>query len=371
MGTVRMLFALAVALNHGGGVFGYSMMNGQIAVQAFYVISGFLITHILLTKYDATPRGNWLFYSNRALRIFVPYWTILGVTTLVAAIVYWWFRWAFGAFGAIQYYAPLMTLETKAFLAFTNLFIVGQDLSLWLKFDAGSLRFALDALSKPPLVANFNVLTPAWTIALELMFYAIAPFLVRRSAVLIGVIVVASFILRYAAYGHGYYTAATAYRFFPFELGLFLAGTLSYRLYQLLRPQITLAVSTIITLLTVSFVLNYHQIMLWLAPMTFSPNWFFFAMVLTLPAMFDFARRLEWDRWTGELSYPIYLIHWPVQILVLQPGFPGLATGQWGTAFSLTLTVLLSVALVVLVAAPLDRWREARVQSRGLQEAAA
>jgi peptidoglycan/LPS O-acetylase OafA/YrhL len=63
-----------VALGHFGTVWGYYMMNGRMAVQCFYMISGFLISLVLSQKYDPTTAdGRWLFYTNRALRIFVPF----------------------------------------------------------------------------------------------------------------------------------------------------------------------------------------------------------------------------------------------------------------------------------------------------------
>ncbi len=88
MGTFRFLLALAVALSHFGTVWGYHIMNGRMAVQCFYMISGFLISLVLSHKYDpSTAEGRRLFYSNRALRIFVPYWSfcvmILGVHILI------------------------------------------------------------------------------------------------------------------------------------------------------------------------------------------------------------------------------------------------------------------------------------------------
>ena len=76
MGTFRFLLALSVALSHFGTVWGYHIMNGRMAVQCFYMISGFLISLVLSHKYDpSTADGRRLFYSNRALRIFVPYWS--------------------------------------------------------------------------------------------------------------------------------------------------------------------------------------------------------------------------------------------------------------------------------------------------------
>src|SRR5262249_38428241 len=70
LGTFRFLLALSVALSHFGTVWGYHIMNGRMAVQCFYMISGFLISLVLSHKYDpSTAEGRRLFYSNRALRI--------------------------------------------------------------------------------------------------------------------------------------------------------------------------------------------------------------------------------------------------------------------------------------------------------------
>ncbi len=75
MGLMRFMLALAVASGHAGGFFGtdiYPKVPGSHAVQIFYMISGFLIALILSGKYADTPQGNWIFYSNRAVKIYVP-----------------------------------------------------------------------------------------------------------------------------------------------------------------------------------------------------------------------------------------------------------------------------------------------------------
>src|SRR5579872_4576618 len=87
MGTLRFLLAVAVATAHSGCFSGnFCLMRGDLAVQIFYIISGFLIALILHEKYDRTQ--TWLFYSNRALRIYVPYlfvWAIClaGIVPIV------------------------------------------------------------------------------------------------------------------------------------------------------------------------------------------------------------------------------------------------------------------------------------------------
>jgi hypothetical protein len=66
------------------------------------------------------------------------------------------------------------------------------------------------------------------------MFYLMAPFIVRRIDLTIGVIIF-SLAARYLAYRHGYSGDVYNYKTFPFELFYFLLGSLSYRGYRLRR----------------------------------------------------------------------------------------------------------------------------------------
>ena len=54
------------------------------------------------------------------------------------------------------------------------------------------------------------------------MFYTIAPFILRRHVLPIAALAYFSYFLRFEGYHVGYYSEATNYRFFPFELSLFL-----------------------------------------------------------------------------------------------------------------------------------------------------
>lgn len=86
MGLLRFMLALAVASGHASGFFGadiYPKVQGSRAVQIFYMVSGVLIALILSGKYADTRQGNWIFYSNRAVKIYVPYLAILAVMVIV------------------------------------------------------------------------------------------------------------------------------------------------------------------------------------------------------------------------------------------------------------------------------------------------
>jgi hypothetical protein len=104
-------------------------MPGWIAVEAFYIVSGFLITLVLVEKYRDRL---FLFYSNRVLRLYPIYWICLILCLLVNVLVVydivpttsdlsytstlWWSQ-----------NHPVGVPERIA-IALLNLFIVGQDI---------------------------------------------------------------------------------------------------------------------------------------------------------------------------------------------------------------------------------------------------
>ena len=70
MGTLRTIFAIAVVLAHvwpGGPVF----VGGQNAVRLFYIISGFLISFVLVERKSYPSVRS--FYVNRYLRLYPVY----------------------------------------------------------------------------------------------------------------------------------------------------------------------------------------------------------------------------------------------------------------------------------------------------------
>jgi peptidoglycan/LPS O-acetylase OafA/YrhL len=129
---------------------------GWIGVSIFFVISGFLISRILLGYKARFGLGEYLgvFYSRRALRIFPIYYLYVGVWTLVAAVAFVPSDFAL---------APLLTYTFN----FTR----------WAPDYAGSRAF-----------------THLWSLSVEEQFYLVYPLVVfalgRRAlaGVLIGVV---------------------------------------------------------------------------------------------------------------------------------------------------------------------------------------
>jgi peptidoglycan/LPS O-acetylase OafA/YrhL len=362
MGSLRFLLALAVAGGHAASFFGYSaawILPGSRAVQIFYIISGFLMAMILNGKYADTPRGNWIFYTNRAVKIFAPYLAILVLTIAVcllskaisgnALLLTPWFS-----------ESGNMTLSTWALALLTNIFIVGQEWGYLMIYRAGSLIFSVQAWEAPPMASEFTIIVPAWTLSIELMFYIVAPFILRRHVLLIAALAFASHFFRFEAYHLGYYSEATNYRFFPFELSLFLYGAICFRLGRL-PQQINAkwaAALTAVTILTIVFLPTY-----------FLENQYqLYAIVgALLPILFDFSRRNNWDRSLGELSYPLYLVHWPVVSFIasLVRAVEPSSIGKIAAFPIAAIAIAIAASMLInrYIVNPIDDWRQTRAKT--------
>jgi peptidoglycan/LPS O-acetylase OafA/YrhL len=317
MGLLRLLLAIAVVAAHAGPPGGWSwlrMTDGPTSVQCFYVISGFYMALILNEKYVG-PGSYGAFAKSRLVRLLPMFFATL-VATLVTAFVV-------RAAAGIEL-APLATWREHGTqlgfgewitLALPNLTIVGQDLLLFFAVDpaAHTIYFTSDMHAEPLPAWRFLWVPQAWTIGLELMFYSLAPLLVRRRLPVVLLLALASiglrvWLMRNYRVGHDPWT----YRFFPTELALFLAGAAAWRVWRwlgargLLRPWAgRLATVTILGLVLA------HQLMpsRWQsAPFGLPP--LAAVVALLLPFVFEATKHSRLDRALGELSYPVYLLHY-------------------------------------------------------------
>ena len=88
---LRAISILAVVVGHGVPIFGIQshLMGhlGNFGVRVFFLISGFLITTLLLKEWDATGGISIKnFYIRRALRIFPAFYVYVGVVGVLAAL---------------------------------------------------------------------------------------------------------------------------------------------------------------------------------------------------------------------------------------------------------------------------------------------
>jgi peptidoglycan/LPS O-acetylase OafA/YrhL len=124
----------------------WGLDRGWIGVQLFFVLSGFLITGILLDSQKA-PNHFQSFFARRALRIFPLYFLTLAVLFLLLP--------ALGAIPAAMRPTP------------------GEQLPFWLYVSNWT----------QPSGFNAGDVTHFWSLAVEEQFYLVWPFLLRgRSA---------------------------------------------------------------------------------------------------------------------------------------------------------------------------------------------
>lgn len=298
MGFLRTLLALSVVLDHLGGGYADHLVGGRLAVQLFYVISGFLISYVL-TATDNYQGATGKFYANRFLRLF-PIYLAVAALTLMAHVV------SGGAFFRIYDALPF---SAELFLVLANLLILGQDWLMFFGIEHSALVFTGNfAHSEVPLYQGLLV-PQAWTLGVEMSFYLVAPFVLHSPRRLIALLA-ASLALRAVLVATGIgMTDPWTYRFFPTELALFLAGSLSHqvllprykawtrRIHRL--PELGTAMLCVYCLLHFSIGLN-HNVRDALAVLLFAA---------LLPLAFLFQSRHRLDKAIGELSYPIYICH--------------------------------------------------------------
>jgi peptidoglycan/LPS O-acetylase OafA/YrhL len=70
MGSIRLFLAFSVLMSHADA-FNINIISEQVAVQAFFIISGFYTSLILPQKYEKC--SAFVFYKNRLLRLFPTY----------------------------------------------------------------------------------------------------------------------------------------------------------------------------------------------------------------------------------------------------------------------------------------------------------
>lgn len=355
-----MLLALSVVLDHLGAP--YALLGGPLAVEAFFVLSGFYMFLVLDRKYLDLPAGRYLFYTNRLLRLLVTYWIVLAVSILVF-LALWQARIAtttfgpwIGAFGALD-------TASRAWLLLCQLSLFGLDTSNFLAVGpGGGLMFAPDFIH-PSLPAFRLLFVPqAWSLSLELYFYLLAPFLARRSLAVLVTLVLLSVLARVLMFAlFGWHRDPWSYRFFPGELVFFLLGGLACRAHASWQSRMTPRAARLASAVLLATTLLWPLLPLGRDSLAGRLP-YLLLLAATLPWLFELSRDDPRDRALGELSYPLYLCH-----LLLIAAFDALL--QSVPSLRAGGVVLASLALAWMLARfvewPLERFRGRRLAQAG------
>ncbi|MCK7593612.1 acyltransferase family protein [Pseudomarimonas salicorniae] len=345
MGTLRLLLALSVVLFHSGPFWltGTHFVGGVLAVESFFVISGFYMALVLGERY----RGRLgAFYWNRFARLFPLYWAVWLLYFLAGEI-----EPSIDRFAALAASDP--SPGTVALVLIANWLLIGSDWLLLLSSGSEGLYFTGNFLAEPVWLFKFHYVPQAWSLPIELAFYAIAPFLVHSPRRLLA-LAMASFAAKYATLAQLGPVDPWYYRFAPFELWLFCLGALAWHGMQRFDTGSLVRWRWPVLLAMVLAILGFE----WLgdAPLhsITSPGYaaFLVALCIALPVLFRAFGDSRWDRQLGELSYPIYLSHLLVVGVVVHFG---LRIGDDASGLIVIGSLLAGGVLAFWVARPLER----------------
>ncbi|NLS06855.1 acyltransferase [Rhizobium sp. P32RR-XVIII] len=336
MGAFRLLLAVAVFLAHArvnfpglaapGSMFTreklHIMVGSGHAVFAFFIASGFYMAMVIEAKYAGAPKR---FYLNRALRIYPANFAILAAYALY-----------FLSSGT----ASFLTLDTvpgrewmTPIALFSNVFFLGGELVPL--FNKADWQF---------------ILSPIWSLSVEIYFYLLAPFIVRLSTMRIAGLTLAAFAFRMGLYWSGVPLLPWRYFLFPSDFVFFLMGVLAYRLLGRIdaKPIGIAAATLLFGLVTYEPFWGFKDLDQWQC-------WMFYILVAACtPLIFNLTKKSAVDNFLGHLSYPIYLGH--LFMLSLVARFYNVGPLD-KTGVALVLTFALAIAIYTIIDRPIEELR--------------
>lgn len=358
MGTLRVFLALTVCINHFLTMPAFRQPylfgpGGRLAVEIFFIISGFYMALILSGKY-AGPGGTRLFFTNRVLRLYPTYLLLVGFFVAFSLTMYF-------LSGRVLFSGPILDwfarvpLLVRVWGFAANLFIFGQDAL----FITSTLPDGTLCMNCPGSIPGFMglIIPQAWSVEVEFLCYLLAPLLVTwrtRTLAVPACVLIAGKMVLYLQPGVDEFWA---FRFPPAGLALFLLGILAFRFYERHKDTGLLSGRRAKALCAAFWAYLFaYPYLPGEAGKTFVAIVFAFAAI---PALFSLSRNNAFDREFGELSYPIYLVHNLVFIFCLHYISRGWSVIPW----ALAITLVLSYAIHRFFQGPIERYRQSRVRT--------
>ncbi|MBP93032.1 MAG: hypothetical protein CMC55_02810 [Flavobacteriaceae bacterium] len=360
MGHIRTFLAIIVIISHTQAFFGFNFLGGQIAVQTFYIISGFYMALILNEKYIGVNNSYKLFITNRLMRLYPVYWVVLVVIVFSSLL--------FGIATDGASYGPLnvfidnydtLHFSSLIIVGFTNIFIFFQDALLFFEVNLSTgifffqPNFNLQALNG----FDFALIPQAWTVALELMFYLLAPFIVRRKAKIIFGFFLALLLLKYFMQTHlGLNHIPWLFRFFPTELPLFLLGVFAYKIYKSNKINFkNVKINRLVIFVLLVVMVLYDKI-----TFDYKNQIFFVLFFASIPFIFELTKNSKVDRYIGELSYPLYITHIFVIVIVKNLNVVMVNRG----IMVIIISIIFSIFLKHFISDKVDNYRQNRLEKQ-------
>jgi peptidoglycan/LPS O-acetylase OafA/YrhL len=155
----------------------------------------------------------------------------------------------------------------------------------------------------------------AWSLAIELAFYAVAPFIVVLGTRAVIAVLIPAAIIKATIVFLGLHGTVWGRMFMPAEMTYFMLGMLAYAFYRRKVAGMPNLRAVYILPVVIALVVAYEHIFIALYQNdsvrleAFVDPMFFGIFVFLIPPLFHATRNAAWDNWIGELSYPIYITH--------------------------------------------------------------
>jgi peptidoglycan/LPS O-acetylase OafA/YrhL len=282
--ALRGAAALIVAVGHATVLFGFRPGSSYLAVDLFFVLSGFVLAHAYDRKI-AGGMGSIDFMRVRLIRLYPIY--CLGTLAATFAIL-------------------IALVSTKGSWSFSNL--------------AAAFPFAMAFLPTPPGLAPREAIypldTPAWSLAFELVVNLAFVLAWRMLSIrrLIAIVVLAGVALIFSAFHYGDLSSGSDWRtalggfprvFFSFPLGVLLLRLYRERNLRLqLSPLVPLAITLAVLIIEPSA--------------RFRPAYDLGCVILVFPLVVAAGATVQPLRFAapfallGALSYALYALHFPI-----------------------------------------------------------
>jgi peptidoglycan/LPS O-acetylase OafA/YrhL len=329
----RYLLAALVAQTHLWPVGGV-LWTGNIAVFAFYTLSGYLMTRVLNTRYGFTWRGTGAFALNRILRLWPAYLAILLAVVLADQVL------------PLSKFLAIIRTPSNPEEIVTNIIVIGQvtfDYVQWFP------------MAKP--------LVTSWSLSIEVCCYLLlALFFARSSArlwifMLCGVLGVtastAYCALSTDAAAYGPYCFQNRYGVIQAGFVPFAAGGLYYFHEKWLTNFIRKRFVVVLAALASAVAAMFGGA--WLSA-TIGPYLGIPLTFILLAAAQDY-RPTRTQDFVGRASYHLFIAHLPIAAI--------LVTGFHARPYKLLtyLSVLVGALLVSAALVPLE-WRINKLRFR-------
>ena len=318
--ALRALAALLVVLFHAK-----LSPGGFIGVDIFYVISGYLITGIIIKEIGNTGKFNYgAFYLRRAKRLLPASLSILGLTAIFSWLVL----------------PPTVRADLGKDVLAASLYVSNYLFAFW-QNDYQNLNVT------PSPVIHY------WSLAVEEQFYIFWPILIyslckigKRRAVAAGILVttLGSFLFSL------YLTSANpiwAFYSLPtraWELGIGALLLFIPKSVQMKRKIVPTLLVWLGALLLISSVFIFSERTPFPGYNALLPTLgtaILIAGIASWPPILNDLSKLRIVQWLGEISYPFYLWHWPLLVLP-------------STRFGRPLTLLERIFFIALTALAAD-----------------